>query len=86
MSQQTYHGIIQDGQVRLLDAVPPLPEGTPVLVTAIPAPVGTGAVVIAAVDAAPRVPAVWVDELEQLIRAGEQPADRSNPFAELSSG
>lgn len=86
MSQQSYHGIIQGGQVRLLDAVPPIPEGTPVLVTAIPAPVGSGAAVIAAVDAAPRVPAAWVDELEQLIRAGEQPADRSNPFAERGSG
>ncbi|HET6881690.1 MAG TPA: hypothetical protein VFI31_16120 [Pirellulales bacterium] len=85
MSQQSYHGIIQGGQVRLLDAVSPLPEGTPVLVTALPAPVGTGAAVIAAVDAAPCVPAAWVDELEQLIRAGEQPADRTNPFAERSS-
>ena len=86
MSQQSYHGIIQDGQVRLLDAVPPLPEGTPVLVTALPTPSGSGAAVIAAVDAAPHVPAAWVDELEQLIRASEQPADRSSPFAERSSG
>ena len=57
MSQQNYHGIIQGGQVRLVDAVPPLPEGTPVLVTTLLAPVGTGAAVIAAVDAAPQVPA-----------------------------
>lgn len=75
MSQQIYHGVIQGGQVRLLDAVQPLPEGTPVLVTALPAAVGTGAAVIAAADAAPRVPAAWVDELEQLIHAGERSAD-----------
>jgi hypothetical protein len=86
MSQQIYHGIIQGGQVRLLDAALSLPEGTPVLVTALPAPPGTGASVIAAVDAARRVPVAWVDELEQLIRASEQSADRSNPFAERSSG
>jgi hypothetical protein len=86
MSQQIYHGVIQGGQVRLLDAALPLPEGTPVLVTALPTPVGTGAAVIAAADAAPRVPAAWIDELEQLIYAGERSADRRNPFAERSSG
>ncbi|HEX5446791.1 MAG TPA: hypothetical protein VFW87_23435 [Pirellulales bacterium] len=86
MSQQIYHGVIQGGQVRLLDAVLPIPEGTPVLVTALPAPAGTGAAVIAAADSAPRVPAAWVDELEQLIHAGERSAERSNPFAERSSG
>lgn len=86
MSQQIYHGVIQGGQVRLLDAAPPIPEGTSVLVTALRAPAGTGVAVIAAVDSAAPVPATWVDELEELIHAGEQSADRSNPFAERGSG
>ena len=36
----TYHGHIENGQV-VFDAAPGLPEGTPVVVTVVPAPVET---------------------------------------------
>jgi hypothetical protein len=42
----------------------------------------TPGVVLAALAAAPSVPADWVDELEGLIAQGERSATREDPFAE----
>jgi hypothetical protein len=83
MAQQSYRGIVHDGKVVLLNAEPPLAEGTSVIVTATPAT--TGAALIAALDATSRVPSEWVDELEQIIRAGQQPPSRTDPFAETEA-
>jgi hypothetical protein len=42
---------------------------------------GTSTVLLAALAAAPPVPAEWVDELEQLIAQGQAPAVHDDPFA-----
>jgi hypothetical protein len=62
-------------------AVPGLPADlagqTPVAGTP-----GTAAALLAAVESSPRVPAAWVDELEQLIAAGRRPPTQGDPFQE----
>jgi hypothetical protein len=57
----------------LLEQGTPFPEGTEVLVTPVNAPCGSGAALVAALESAPKVPAEWVDELEQLIAEGQRP-------------
>jgi hypothetical protein len=42
---------------------------------------GTPTAILAALAAAPPVPAEWVDELEQLIAQGQRPAIHEDPFA-----
>jgi hypothetical protein len=42
---------------------------------------GSPAALLAALGAAPPVPAEWVDELEQLIAQGLRPANHEDPFA-----
>jgi hypothetical protein len=42
---------------------------------------GSPAALLAAIAAAPPVPAEWVDELEQLIAKGLRPANHEDPFA-----
>lgn len=80
VAQPIYRGVMHDGKIVFLGTEPPLAEGTPVIVTA--APVATGAALVAALDAIPAVPGEWVDELEQIIRAGQQPPNRTDPFAD----
>jgi hypothetical protein len=81
MTGGSYRGVVRGGQVVLLEHEVPLTDGTEVLVTPVPTP-GTSAAVLAALEAAPKVPAAWVEELEHLIEAGHRPPTLENPFAE----
>jgi hypothetical protein len=72
MTQTAYRGVVRGGVV-LLDPGMPLTEGTEVLVTPVSAPRGSPAAILAAVENSPKVPAEWVDELEQLIAKGRRP-------------
>jgi hypothetical protein len=81
----TYRGVVRQGTVVLLEAAP-LAEGAEVLVTPVPAPAGTVAAVVAAMEGPPHVPSEWVDELEQLIAEGQRPPTRDDPFAEPPGG
>jgi L-serine deaminase len=66
--------------VVLLEHQAPLTEGTEVVVTPVAGACGTAASVLAAMEAAPKVPVEWVDELEQLIAAGRRPPTQTDPF------
>ena len=75
MTPAIIRGVVRGGTV-LLDERSPLPDGTTVVVT--PAPEasacrGDPAALLAALKAAPPVPADWVDELEALIEQGRRP-------------
>src|SRR5258708_7450916 len=72
MSATTYTGIVQGKSVVLEDAPMPLPDGTRVLVTPLPGP-GTTAALLAAMQAAPHVTAEDVAELEAILEAGKRP-------------
>ena len=72
MSSATYHGVVRDGVVRLDNGVS-LADGTEVHVTPVANHVRNGPAIIAALEAGPKVPKEWVDELERLIREGERP-------------
>jgi hypothetical protein len=85
MATETYRGVVRGGVVVLAAPKPPLTEGAEVLVTPLPA-AGTGAAVLAALDASPRVPAGWVDELEDLIAEGRRPATHQDPFRDEPDG
>lgn len=80
MTSGTYRGVVRDGMIVLREAEAPIAEGTEVLVTPVAGPPGSPAAVLAAVEASPRVPAEWVDELEQLIAQGQRPPARPDPF------
>jgi len=82
MASQAYRGVVRQGNILLLEKMP-LVDGTEVLVTPIANGQGTPAALLAALDAAPSVPAAWVDELEQLIAQGQRPPTRDDPFADL---
>jgi hypothetical protein len=82
MIRSSYRAVVHGGRIVLLDGDNPLPEGTRVLVTPMGAEPGTPAAIVAALDAAPKVPKEWVDELERLIREGERPPLRGGVFAE----
>jgi hypothetical protein len=79
---ESYRGVVRGGTVVLLDERRALPDGTVVLVTPVEPQPGTAAALIAAMEAGPHVPPDWVEELEQLIEAGQRPPTRENPFAE----
>lgn len=81
MASGIYRGIVRGGLVVLLEQETPLNDGTEVVVTPVAAP-GTGAAILAALEASPHVPTAWVDELEQMIAAGQRPSSTENPFAE----
>lgn len=83
MTPEVYHGVVRGGAVHL-DAGSPLPDGTKVLVVpaaGTPAGRGSPAALLAALKAAPPVPAEWVDELDQFIEQGRRPPMRADPFA-----
>ena len=80
MSAGLYRGVVHDGMV-VIENGSSLAEGTEVVVTPVASP-GSAAAVLAAVDAAPRVPAEWVDELELLIAQGRRPPVSLEPFAD----
>lgn len=50
------------------------------LVVPLADPPGSPKAVLAAIDASPRVPSEWVDELERLIADGRRPPTRPEPF------
>jgi hypothetical protein len=66
----------------VLDKETPLTEGTEVVVTPVVAATGSPAAILSATEATPRVPAEWVDELEQLIAQGRRPPARLDLFAD----
>jgi hypothetical protein len=82
MSTETYYGFVRNGTVLFPEGVPVPAEGTVVVVSAAPPHSGAPGHVLAAMAATPPVPKEWVDELERLIKEGEQPADMRNPFGE----
>ncbi len=82
MTDGFYHGVVRGGTITLREGEPPLADGTEVLVTPLPPEPGTPAAVLAAMARAPHVPSAWVDELEQLMAAGQRPPLRENLFAE----
>jgi hypothetical protein len=86
MANVAYRGAVRGGTVVLRDAEPPLAEGTEVPVTPVAGAPGSPAAVLAAVEASPRVPAEWVDELERLIAQGRRPPTRPDPFRDEPGG
>ena len=86
MKTRSYRGVVRGGNV-LLEAGVQLCEGMEVVVTPVFADRGSPAAVIAAMEAAPRVPDAWVDELEDLIAQGRRPPSGPELFAsERSNG
>jgi hypothetical protein len=81
----TYRGVMRGGMVVLLEQQPPLMDGTEVLITPVAASPGSSAAILAAMETVPRVPAEWVDELEQLIAEGRRPPTDQVPFQEEPS-
>lgn len=79
MTSETYRGVVHNGMV-VLDKETVLAEGTEVVVTPVMAVPGSAAAILAAMEAAPRVPAEWVDELEQFITQGKRPPARLDLF------
>lgn len=87
MTNTAYRGVVRGGMVVPQHGETPLTDGTEVLVTRAAGPSGASAAVLAAVESLPPVPAAeWVDELEQLIAQGRQPASRPDPFADEPDG
>jgi hypothetical protein len=87
MTPATYRGVVRGGTIQL-DPATPLPEGTEVVVTPATAPASSGdpAALLMALNAAPPVPAEWMDELEMLIEQGRRPPTIVNPFAKQTGG
>ena len=85
MATRVYRGVVRHGTVVPRDSETPLAEGAEVLVTPVEGESGSGADVIAAIEASPRVPAEWVDELERIIENGRRSATGRDPFADESS-
>ena len=86
MTNGTYWGVVRGGLVVPREGETPLMDGTEVLVTRAAGTAGSPAAVLAAVESLPRVPAGWVDELEQLIAQGRRPASRPDLFADEPGG
>jgi len=82
MASRTYRGVVRQGNVLVLEKMP-LADGTEVLVTPVVNGQGTAAALLTALDAAPPVPAAWVDELEQLIAQGQRPPTQDDPFTDM---
>ena len=85
MAGGSYRGVVRGGAI-VLDADGTLPEGTRVLVTPLGPGQGSPAAIIAALDAAPKVPKEWVDELERMIREGERPPLQGGVFDDERGG
>jgi hypothetical protein len=77
---EALRGVIQGGQVVFLGKDAPLKEGTEVFVTPVTEMPGVPSAVIAAMESAPKVPAEWVDELEELMAEGRRPSTFQDPF------
>ena len=81
MTTSAYRGIVRDGTI-VLDEGAQLSDGVEVLVTPVPATPGSPSVLLEALDAAPRVPTEWVDELDRLIEEGRRPQSRPVLFTD----
>ena len=79
MNPATYHGVIRSGVVQLDQGVL-LAEGTEVSVTPVASGIRNGPAIVAALDAAPKVPKEWVEELERLIEEGQRPPTLEDIF------
>ncbi len=84
MTNAVYRGVVRGGKVVFQQQQTPLTEGTEVLVTPAAGTAGSPAAVLAALHTSPRVPAEWVDELDQLISQGRRPPTRPDPFPDES--
>ena len=82
MTKEGYHGVMRSGSIVLLEKNASIPEGTEVLVTPVASTPSSGAAILAALAAAPKVPGEWVDELEQIIAEGRRPPACLDPFPE----
>ncbi len=85
MTNGTFRGVIRAGAVVLLEPPASLIEGTEVTVTPVTGPSGTGTAILRALEASPKVPAEWVDELELQIAAGRRPPMNTNPLSETGN-
>ena len=81
MTTGTYRGVVHGGMV-VLETETPLTDGTEVVVTPVSGATGSPAAILAAIEAAPRVPAEWVDELEQLIAQGKRSPAQIDLFSD----
>jgi hypothetical protein len=81
MTAKQIRGVVRGGTV-LLENQAQLREGTEVIVTPAVGARGSPAAIIAAMDAAPKVPGEWVDELERLIAQGSRPPATPDVFPE----
>jgi hypothetical protein len=81
MTGTVCRGVVRGGVVLLAEGAS-LREGTEVVVTPVIGAAGSAAAVIAAMEDAPKVPAEWVDELEEAILAGRRPPSPPVTFSE----
>ena len=81
MTTGIFRGVVHGGMV-VLEKETPLTDGTQVVVTPVVGATGSPAAVLAAMEAAPRVPTEWVDELEQIIAQGRRPPARLDLFSD----
>ena len=79
MRSESYHGVVKQGVVVLND-VPVIPDGTPVVVTPVASERGASHTVLAVVEDRPHVAAETVDDLERAIEAGKRPLSPLDPF------
>lgn len=79
MRCENYRGVVRQGVV-VLDDTPPIPESTPVVVTAVPSERGTSRAVLAAIGVPPHVSADALDELDRAIETGKRPLAQLDPF------
>lgn len=75
----SFRGVVRDRAV-VFETDPGLPDGTPVVVTAVQPAVGTPRAVLAAVAAGPRVADEDVAELLAAIGKGRRPIRFENPL------
>jgi hypothetical protein len=72
MGNQIYRGVVRGGLVVIHGENAPLVEGTEVVITPAAEFTGTSTAVMAAMNSQPKVPAEWVDEMEQFISDGQR--------------
>jgi hypothetical protein len=83
---EIYRGVVRGGRIVLREEDTPLAEGTEVFVTPVAATPGSSAAVLAAMATSPQVPAVWVEELDQLIAQGRRPPLHNDLFPDAPAG
>ena len=84
MTNQKFRGVMKGQKLVVLEQAAPLPDGTPVEVSALTVEAGSPAAVLAAMEAEPRVTPEDVAELQRAIAQGRRPAATIDPFSEDS--